>query len=137
MSKRERLTLTKLEAEVMRAVWDAGAGPVTVREVADGLNAGRAKPLAYNTVQTMMTILRDKGVLAVVRGGGKAHQYRARLTREEMSRHMTADLVERMFDGRVQPLLLQLIDQGDLDAADLQQLRKWVNERLRDAEDKS
>ena len=49
---------------------------------------------------------------------------------------MTADLVERMFDGRVQPLLLQLIDQGDLDAADLQQLRKWVNERLRDAEDK-
>jgi predicted transcriptional regulator len=56
-------TLGPLEAEVMAVVWRAGA-PVAVREVVDRLNAGRATPLAYTTVMTVMSRLAGKGILA-------------------------------------------------------------------------
>ena len=52
-----------LEAAVMEAVWAAG-GPVSVREVMGRLNNGRAEPLAYTTVMTVMSRLAEKGALA-------------------------------------------------------------------------
>jgi predicted transcriptional regulator len=61
-------TLGPLEAEVMAVVWQA-AVPVTVREVADRLNAGRAAPLAYTTVMTVMSRLAGKGILAREQAG--------------------------------------------------------------------
>jgi predicted transcriptional regulator len=60
--------LGPLEAEVMRAVW-ASDGPVTVRELLERLNEGRARPLAYTTVMTVMSRLEAKGVLARERAG--------------------------------------------------------------------
>src|SRR6267154_2308285 len=51
-----------LEAEVMDVVW-AATGPVSVREVVERLNDGRAEPLAYTTVMTVMSRLADKQVL--------------------------------------------------------------------------
>jgi predicted transcriptional regulator len=52
-----------LEGEVMDAVWAAGAA-VSVREIIDALNKGRAEPLAYTTVMTVMNRLADKQALA-------------------------------------------------------------------------
>src|SRR5258708_7742472 len=54
--------LGPLEAEVMRAMW-AGKGPRSVRDVLERMNEGRAKPLAYTTVMTVMARLAEKGVL--------------------------------------------------------------------------
>lgn len=51
-----------LESEVMRVVW-AADGPVSVREVVEALNAGRAEPLAYTTVMTVMNRLAGKEAL--------------------------------------------------------------------------
>ncbi len=130
--KSSDVALTRLEGEVMRAVWDAEPDTVRVRDVMDALNAGRARPLAYNTVQTMLTILRDKEIVALARAPGRAHHYRAKVSRAEASRHMVGDLVNRLFDGRVQPLLHQLIDESGLEPDELEQLRKWVDAKLRD-----
>jgi predicted transcriptional regulator len=47
----------------MDAVWAAGA-PVAVREVMARLNDGRAEPLAYTTVMTVMNRLVEKAALA-------------------------------------------------------------------------
>jgi predicted transcriptional regulator len=47
----------------MDAVWAAG-GPVSVRDVMGRLNDGRAEPLAYTTVMTVMNRLADKQALA-------------------------------------------------------------------------
>jgi predicted transcriptional regulator len=52
-----------LESEVMNAVW-AAESPVSVRAIVDALNTGRAEPLAYTTVMTVMNRLADKQVLA-------------------------------------------------------------------------
>lgn len=135
MPGKRKTALTKLEGEVMRAVWDAEPNPVRVREVMEALNKRRRKPLAYNTVQTMLTILRTKGIVSLAKGGGRAHLYRARVSREAASRHMVSELVDRLFNGRVEPLLQQLIDEADMDPHQLQALRDWVDDKLRDAEE--
>jgi predicted transcriptional regulator len=57
-----------LEAEVMEVLW-AAAGPVSVRDVAERLNDGRAEPLAYTTVMTVMSRLAQKHVLERRREG--------------------------------------------------------------------
>jgi predicted transcriptional regulator len=139
------VALTRLESDVMRAVWEIGA-PVRVRDVLEALNgrapsakgratSGRRTALAYNTVQTVLTILRHKGVVEIVPGEGRGHTYRARVSRRDASRHMLRDLVDRLFDGRVQPLLQQLVGDPSLGAEQLAELRAWVDARLRDAED--
>jgi predicted transcriptional regulator len=60
--------LGPLEAEVMAVLWEADRW-VSVREVADRLNAGRATPLAYTTVMTVLSRLAGKGILVREREG--------------------------------------------------------------------
>ena len=60
--------LGPLEAEVLSVLWGSG-GPMTVRAVAQELNAGRGAPLAYTTVMTVMSRLARKGILARSRSG--------------------------------------------------------------------
>lgn len=67
--------LGRLEAEVMGHVWAAG-GPVTVRQLVERLNQGRAKPLAYTTVMTVMSRLAEKGALSR-RSEGRGYVYEA------------------------------------------------------------
>jgi BlaI family penicillinase repressor len=118
----------------MLAVWELD-GPVRVRDVADALNARRETPLAYTTVQTMLTILKDKGIVEVMEGPGRAHLYTALVSREQASRHMVRDLADRLFGGQVQPLLLRLIGQARLKPAELHELRDLVDAQLRDGKE--
>jgi len=132
--RKKRTLLTKLELEVMRAIWDAGS-QLTVREVVDRLNEGRTKPLAYNTVHTMLTILKDKGVVSSRRGQGRAYVYSPHISREEATTSMIGDLVDRLFDGQVQPLLLHLVEQEKLERDELEQLKMLIDTQLEDAEE--
>jgi predicted transcriptional regulator len=133
MKARQRQTLlTNLELAVMRVVWKVAPEPLTVREVVDHLNRGRRKPLAYNTVQTMLTILKDKGVVESRAGAGRAHRFRARVSREEVSTSMVGDLVERLFDGNVQPLLLQLVGTETMNREELRRLKALIEHQLDD-----
>ncbi|MFG0318981.1 MAG: BlaI/MecI/CopY family transcriptional regulator [Planctomycetota bacterium JB042] len=132
--KRKTTLLTNLELQVMRVVWDAEA-PLTVRDVVDRLNEGRRKPLAYNTVQTMLTILREKGVVESKAGEGRAHRFRARVSQEEVTTSMVGDLVERLFDGKVEPLLVQLVGNESLSRSDLEALKGLIENQLDDDPD--
>jgi predicted transcriptional regulator len=62
-----------LEASIMDVVWEAGT-PVRVREVSDQLN--KERPLAFNTVQTVMENLFHKGWLTR-RKNGRPYWYQA------------------------------------------------------------
>jgi predicted transcriptional regulator len=52
-----------LEADVMAVLWESDE-PVSVREVAERLNADRASPLAYTTVMTVLSRLAGKAIVA-------------------------------------------------------------------------
>ena len=67
----KNVSLGPLEQEVMKCIWKQKI--CTAREIADCLNQDRK--IAYNTVQTIMTRLVDKGLLKR-KLEGKAHVYR-------------------------------------------------------------
>jgi predicted transcriptional regulator len=130
MTRRNAKRLTDLELEVMQSVWEQGE-PVTVRDVVERL-AARQRPLAYTTVQTMMNILRRKGALKSRPGPGRALVYRAGVSRQEATASMTEDFVARLFGGRAEPLLAQLIGHESIDRETLSELKRAIEEQLGD-----
>lgn len=133
---RKTKVLTRLELEVMRVIWDAQAS-LTVREVADRLNEGAARTLAYTTVQTMMRILVEKGVLRQEPGPGRAHRYASQVSQAEVTTTMVGDLVERLFDGDAKPLMAHLLDQPGVGKGELEDLKRLIEEHLDDGEGRS
>lgn len=131
--ERQKVLLTKLELEVMRPFWE-GDSPLelTVRDAVDRVNAERKKPLAYNTVQTVLNILRDKNVVRTRVGSGRAHFYQPRVSREQITTSMVGELLERLFDGQVEPLLLNLVERESLSRPELERLRRLIDDRLDD-----
>ena len=76
-----------LEAAIMDVVWAAG-GPVRVREVSEQLN--RDRPLAFNTVQTVMENLYRKGWLGRQKVG-RAYRYEPARTRDDYADELLAE----------------------------------------------
>ena len=122
---------TELELQILKVLW--GSEPKTVREVREGLAAaGRA--LAHTTVITMLGTMVDKGQIERLEPlQGKAFRFSPILPREAVSRGMLGDLVERVFDGSAEAVMLSLFDVKDLDEDELAALRKLVNKKMREA----
>ena len=133
MTRRKGIALlTNLELEVMRVIWAAEARSLRAREVVDAVNEGRERPLAYNTIQTVLTILKDKGYVRVRPGPGRAHLHSARIGQAEANASMVGDLLSRLFDGRVEPLLVQLVEDEAIGRSELGALRRFIDSRLED-----
>src|SRR5258708_12217156 len=92
-----------LESEVMRVVW-AADGPVPVREVVEALNAGRAEPLAYTTVMTVMNRLAGKEAL-VRSPTGRSFVYEA--TAPDPAGLAVRRVIPAYADGATTPFLSQ------------------------------
>jgi predicted transcriptional regulator len=104
-----------LEAAIMDVMWAADR-PLRVREVAAGLHRGR--PLAFNTVQTVMENLFRKGWLNRDLDG-RAYCYRAMRSREEYVAGLLGEALAASRDPAAS--LVRLVE--DLDPAEVAQLR--------------
>lgn len=112
------------ELAVLRALWEIG--PATVREVLDFLcNTG--KRVAYTTVQTMLTRLEQKNYVSSNKSG-LAYVYRARLSRERLSKSRLRTLVTQLYDGAAGPLVLQLVRSERLKPEEIKELQKLVED---------
>ena len=124
MPRPKTKTLTEGELRIMDAVWRLERG--SVRDVAETLRP--KNDLAYNTVQTMLGILTDKGYLDRVKEG-RAFVYQPRVTRGAARRQAVSHLLDRFFGGSRRELVLDLVEADDLDAAELDDLRTLLAER--------
>jgi predicted transcriptional regulator len=104
-----------LEASIMDVVW-AAAVPVRVREVSDRLNQDR--PLAFNTVQTVMENLFHKGWLTRQKNG-RAHWYQAVRSREDYVGQLLSEALSVTPDPTAS--LIRLV--GRMDPAEVASLR--------------
>ena len=104
--------LTKLELRVMQSVWSLGQA--TVAAVQQAMDP---QP-AYTTVQTMLNILERKGKLSRVLDG-RAYVYTAAVTQDRALGHAVRDLVDRMFGGSSEALVMSLVKERQLDAKKL------------------
>ncbi len=117
MGRREKETLTKLELEIMQVIWRQGTS--SVGEVQEGLE----QELAYTTVQTMLNILERKGKLKR-KLRGRAYEYTATVSEAKAVSHAVRDLVDRMFGGSSEELVMSLIKSKQVDAEKIARLAK-------------
>ena len=103
----QRPPLSQGQWEIMQAVWDGGE--VTVADVWKALSARR--PVARNTVQTLMTRLAEKGWLRS-RADGNTHHYRAAVPRSAAVKGAVRRLVDTVFGGSAEGLVHALLAGG-------------------------
>lgn len=112
--------LTKLELRIMQVIWKRGASTVSA------VQAELDPPLAYTTVQTMLNILARKGKLKRELEG-RSYVYAAKVTEARALRHSVRDLIDRMFGGSSEELVMSLLQSGQIDAKRLAELSERFN----------
>jgi BlaI family penicillinase repressor len=117
MGDRQPTPLTKLELQIMQVIWKLGVS--SVKDVQEGLE----QKLAYTTVQTMLNILERKGKLRR-KLRGRAYIYSATVTEAKASRHAVRDLVDRMFGGSADELVMSLIKSRQIDPKRIAELTR-------------
>jgi predicted transcriptional regulator len=124
VAKSEKPTLTKLELQIMQVIWKQGASTVTAVQEA------LPQDLAYTTVQTMLNILHRKGKLKRELHG-RAFAYTATVTEAKASTHAVRDLVDRMFGGSSEELVMSLIKSRQIDPKKIAELTRRLEEEER------
>lgn len=104
--------LTQRELEVMHVFWAHGQS--TVADVRDRL-AAAGRELAYTTVATLVRILSEKGFLEQT-NTERPFQFRPVRSFEEVSGSLLGDVVERVFRGSREQLLVRLLEDRKLTA---------------------
>jgi len=114
--------LTKLELQIMDALWTRGA--LSVREIQEAF-AEKNRP-AYTTVQTMVYRLEAKKAIRRVKKIGNAHIFAAAISRASAQRRLIDELLA-FFGGRSQPVMAYLIETGRLTLEDVQQAEQTLH----------
>ncbi len=119
--------LTERELEVMHVFWRCGEA--TAQEARDHL-AAAGPDLTYTTVATLVRILVDKGFL-VATNAERPFRYRPTRPFGEVSRRLVEDLIDRVFHGSREQLLLCLFDDRPLDGKERARLEAILAEMER------
>jgi predicted transcriptional regulator len=112
--------LTRLELKIMQVIWRLGSSTVTA------VQAELTPPLAYTTVQTMLNILERKGKLRRILEG-RAYVYSAVVTEDKAVSQVLRDLVDRIFGGSSEELVMSLLKTRQIDAKSLAKLTRKFN----------
>lgn len=111
MARPKAKELTERELEVMQVFWRHGE--LTAPEAREQL-ATTGLERAYTTIATLIRILNEKGFLEQLPGEGRPFRFRATYSQEEVSSRLLSDLVNRVFEGSREQLLVQLLKQNKL-----------------------
>jgi BlaI family transcriptional regulator, penicillinase repressor len=113
--------LSKLEHQIMDALWDRGAS--SVREILDAF-PDKGRP-AYTTVQTMVYRLEEKGAVRRTKKIGNAHIFEAAISRALAQRRLIDELLA-FFGGSSQPVVAHLIESGNLTLDDVKEAEQLL-----------
>lgn len=119
MPPKQSVTLTEAELRIMDVLWRKGSG--TVQQVLDWFPS----TLAYNSVLTTIRTLEKKGHLTHLKDG-RAHIYQPIIGRDQATRSEIRHLVGRFFSNSHEALVLNILQDEGIDAADLKRLRDML-----------
>ena len=105
------------EYAVMQVLWEKA--PLTAAEVAERVPAERG--WSIRTVKTMLSRLLAKGALTHEEDG-RRYLYRPAIRREDYVAQESRRLIDRMFDGRVTPLVAHLAERDSLSPRDIEEI---------------
>ena len=123
MPKERGIRLGDLQLRIMRVLWDSGAA--TVSEVQQRLGRQR---LAYTTVATMLRKMEERGLVDHLEEGRK-FLYRPVVSLDAVTRSMTGDLVDRLFDGSLAEAVSHLLESREISREELDRLEQLIQQR--------
>jgi len=123
MARRKTLGPTERELAILGVLWDKG--PSTVREVHEALH--QDIETGYTTTLKLMQIMVDKDLL-VREDAGRRHIYRPTVTEERTQKQLIGDLLDRVFAGSAEKLVLRALSAKKVPPAELKRIRRMLDE---------
>jgi predicted transcriptional regulator len=117
------MQVSEAEAQVMQVLWERH--PRSAEEVVAALAS--STDWAEPTVKTLLNRLLNKGAIEAARQG-RRYLYSPVLTRQAWTAQQSEGFVQRMFGGRVAPLVAHFSERGRLSEADIAELRRLLEE---------
>jgi predicted transcriptional regulator len=109
--------ISEAEHAVMEVLWrEAPLGAAEVSAKVDPVRGWSAR-----TVKTLLSRLLSKGVIAHEEDG-RRYLYRPAVSREAFVARESGRLIDRMFGGRITPLVAHLAEQNRLTPADIEEI---------------
>jgi BlaI family penicillinase repressor len=116
--------LGDLQHAILRVLWQKDEA--TVVDVLEALSDERDR--ALTTIATMLTKM-EKRKLVAHRSEGRQFVYRALVSESQVRRSMISELAERLFGGDVTALVSHLLQEHEIDAAEVERLRELIAEQ--------
>jgi predicted transcriptional regulator len=123
LARKKSTDLTEAELRLMKIVWKKKHA--TVGDVAQALTDD--PPLAYNTVLTTMRILENKGYIRHTKAG-RAFVYEPLVQRAQASANAIRHLVNRFFGGSAGQLVMNLLEDDQLAAKEIERIKKRIDQ---------
>ena len=117
------MKISSAESVVMAALWRRS--PLTAEAIA--AEVAQAQGWTEATVKTLINRLLKKGAIAAARDG-RRYLYRPVLAREAYVTAESQGLLDRLFDGRLAPLVSHFSQGGKLSPEDLAELKRLIAE---------
>ena len=114
---------TDAELEILKVLWKLG--PSTVREVHAASQS--RKPSQYTTTLRVMQIMTDKKLL-IRNEKDRAHIYTPAVDCEIVQREIVASLIDRVFGGSSESLLVGMLNARPASKKELARMRQMLDE---------
>jgi predicted transcriptional regulator len=114
--------ISEAESRVMEALWRAS--PQTSEQIVAAVQAG--SDWHEKTIRTLLNRLLGKGAVSAAKDG-RRYLYAPVLTREQWQSQESRNLLDRVFGGRMAPLLAHFSRHEKLSARDVAELRKLLD----------
>jgi predicted transcriptional regulator len=124
MTNTPDINISDAESHVMEVLWRA-PGPIVAEQVVVALSESQHWQTA--TVKTLLNRLLKKGAITAQKDG-RRFLYQAVLPREAWLARASEGMVQRFFGGRIAPLVAHFGSRRKLSPADIQELRKLIDE---------
>jgi BlaI family transcriptional regulator, penicillinase repressor len=118
--------LTRLELQVMEALWTKGA--CSIREIHETFPE-KNRP-AYTTIQTTVYRMEGKGALRCTKRISNANIFEAAVSRDAAQNRLIDELIS-LFGGRAKPVMARLVETGDLTLDDIKEAEKALRKLAR------
>ena len=118
--------ISDAEYQVMKVIWAADV-PISTNEVVEKLETSTAwKP---KTIHTLLSRLVKKGALQYEKSG-RMFSYTPLVNESEILSNENDSFLNRFYDGALNAMVVNLLDQDKLSDDDIEQLRNILDERL-------
>ena len=117
------MQISEAESIVMQTLWQKS--PAAAEEVVAAL--AQAQQWQEPTIKTLLNRLLKKGAIEAIRDGHR-YLYSPVLKREDWLLRESKGLLDRLFGGRVAPLVAHFSEQRKLSKKDIADLKKLIEE---------